>query len=314
MPDGTYNYVYGPVPSRRLGRSLGVDLIPFKTCTYDCIYCQLGRTTTRTLRSEEYVPLDDVLEEIERKAASRPPADYVTLSGSGEPTLYSRLDDLIAGIKMRTSVPVAVITNGSLLWDARVRESLLGADVVLPSLDAGVAALWRSVNRPHPDLEFQAVVGGLEAFRKQFGGTIWLEVLLLGGVTAIVSEVERVAELAARFAPDRVHLNTVVRPAAETFALPVPRRRLAEFAAMFDPPAEVIAEFEREEEPSPSGRTLGDVLNLLRRRPCSLRDVADGLGLRPNEAVKLVDDLRQQGLVSAVSRQSDVFYTAEGRS
>ncbi len=305
-----FKYVYGPVPSRRLGRSLGVDLVPLKTCTYDCVYCQLGRTSQRTLDRAEYVPLDEVLAEIERKLPEIAPPDYITLSGSGEPTLYSRMAELVAGIKKRTAVPVAVITNASLLWNERVRESILEADLVVPSLDAGDASLWRHVNRPHPDLAFETVVAGLRAFREAFGGRLWLEVLLLDGVTGIPSEIRKIASLATRIGPDRVQLNTVARPAAESFALPVSRGRLAELAKMFEPPAEVIAEFRTDGRSQEHSGQLAEILDLLKRRPCSLKDVADGLGVPPNEVLKLMDELQQKGEVSVVSRQSGIFYTA----
>ena len=143
-------------------------MVPFKTCSYDCVYCQLGRTTNRTIERKEYVPLGDVLEELDRRLAEGPAPDYVTLSGSGEPTLYSRLGELIAGIKERTDRPVAVLTNGSLLWDADVQEALLEADLVIPSLDAGDDAIFQWVNRPHPAVSFERMVAGLETFCRRF--------------------------------------------------------------------------------------------------------------------------------------------------
>ena len=181
------NYIFGPVPSRRLGRSLGVDLVPFKTCTYDCIYCQLGRTTNKTIQRKEWVPLDDVVTELETKLSSQP--DYITLSGSGEPTLYSRTGELIDRIKAVTNVPVAVLTNGSLLWNQEVRARLMNADLVVPSLDAGDEAMFRAVNRPHEDISFERMLQGLIDFRHEFQGKYWLEVFLLAGHNAIAAEV-----------------------------------------------------------------------------------------------------------------------------
>ena len=148
--------VFGPVPSRRLGRSLGVDVVPFKTCTYDCIYCQLGRTTCKTVERKAWVPLEDVLDEVKEKLSTRP--DYITLSGSGEPTLFSPLGDLIVGIKSMTGIPVALLTNGSLLWQADVREAIRDVDLLIPSLDAGDEAMFRRVNRPHGGLSFEQML------------------------------------------------------------------------------------------------------------------------------------------------------------
>jgi len=152
MTEQPKQYIYGPVPSRRLGRSLGVDLVPFKTCTFDCVYCQLGRTTNRTMERKEWVPLEPVLTQLEAKLDLKP--DYITLAGSGEPTLYSKMSELIIRIKELTDVPVAVLTNGSLLWIPEVRDALLSADLVVPSLDAGSSELFRYVNRPHTNIEF----------------------------------------------------------------------------------------------------------------------------------------------------------------
>ncbi len=166
-------YIFGPVPSRRLGRSLGVDLVPFKTCTYDCIYCQLGRTPCTTTERKEWVPLDGVLEDLRQKLSTRP--DYITLSGSGEPTLYSRLDELIDRIKTMTDVPVAVLTNGALFADKELRRQLMEADLVVPSLDAGDEAMFQMVNRPHQDISFEHMLQGLIDFRREYQGKYWLE-------------------------------------------------------------------------------------------------------------------------------------------
>jgi len=170
-------YVYGPVASRRLGRSLGVDLVPFKTCTYDCVYCQLGRTTHRTIQRGEYVPVDAVLAGLKAKLALGPKPDYISLAGSGEPTLHARIGDLIAGIKLMTRIPIAVLTNGSLLWVPEVQDALMEADLVLPSLDAGDEPMFQRVNRPHPEILFEGMVDGLAAFTARFRKLVWLEVL-----------------------------------------------------------------------------------------------------------------------------------------
>jgi len=304
-------YVYGPVPSRRLGRSLGVDLIPFKTCTYDCVYCQLGRTTNLTLRRDEYVPLETLVADVARRLGELDtPPDYVTLAGSGEPTLHAGLGPLVAEIRRRTDVPVAVLTNGSLLSEPAVADALAEVDLVVPSLDAGTAGVWRQVNRPHPDLAWETMVVGLETFASRFAGQVWLEVMLLEGLTGTETEVAAIALLAQQIRPDRVQLNTAVRPAAEPGVRAVPRRRLEELARRFDPPAEVVAEFR---EPAPEdGATARaeDVLELLRRRPCSAKDVADGLAIRPNEALKLIDELTAAGRAEAVRRDGGVFYRA----
>lgn len=289
------SHVFGPVPSRRLGRSLGVDLVPFKTCTYDCIYCQLGRTTLRTVERKEWVPMDAVLNELKLKLTCKP--DYITLSGSGEPTLHSRLGVIIEHIQSMSDVPVAVLTNGSLLWQPNVREELALADLVMPSLDAGDAALFEAVNRPHPDVSFEQVVSGLEQFRSEFSGAIWLEVLLLAGYTALPAHIRKISALVHRIHPERVHLNTAVRPPAEGFAAGVSRARLAELARLFRPKAEVIAEYRQGRCPARDHGDCTAVMELLRRRPCTEMEVASGLSLRPMEAAKHLSHLEAAGKI-----------------
>ena len=283
------SYVFGPVPSRRLGRSLGVDLVPFKTCTYDCIYCQLGQTTNKTLQRREWVPLGDVAAEVKDKLSSRP--DYITLSGSGEPTLYSRIDELIDRVRSMTSIPVAVLTNGSLLWQEEVRRQLMDAHLVIPSLDAGDRLTFSVVNRPHSGVSYEEMVDGLVAFRNEYYGEYWLEVLLLAGYTAIPAETHKLADRVRRIEPDRVQLNTVSRPPAEDYAMAVDRQRLAELAAIFEPPGEVIAEFRGVYAQSDFAASRESVWEMLQRRPCSIDDIAEGLGMHRNEAAKYVEEL-----------------------
>ena len=188
MEEKKRQYIYGPVPSRRLGRSLGVDLVPYKTCTYDCIYCQLGRTTNKTTERREWVPTNEVLAQLKDRLSSRP--DYITLSGSGEPTLHADMGRLIHEIKSVTDIPVAVITNGSLLWLSEVQAALLEADLVVPSLDAGSEDLFKYVNRPHPQIRFDQMLSGLRGFRRLFHDQYWLEVFLLSGVTTVEARIK----------------------------------------------------------------------------------------------------------------------------
>lgn len=290
-------HIFGPVPSRRLGRSLGVDVVPFKTCTFDCIYCQLGRTTNKTTERREWVPLEEVLEELRGKLALKP--DYITIGGSGEPTLYSKIGDLIDGIHAITKIPVAVLTNGSLLWNEVVRSELSKADVVMPSLDVGSKTLFRMVNRPHPAIDFDRLIEGLIAFRRQYRGLYWLEVLLLSGYTAIEAEVKKIARKTAEIKPNKVHLNTCVRPPVEEYAYAADWRRLVQLADLFTPPAEVIAESEQDLTRKNSNADSRAILQLLKRRPCTVSDIATGLGMHPAEAVKEIEILMREGFVEA---------------
>ncbi|MFW6066287.1 MAG: radical SAM protein [Planctomycetota bacterium] len=303
------SHIFGPVPSRRLGRSLGVDLVPFKTCSYDCVYCQLGRTTNKTVERREWVPLDTALAELKEKLPTRP--DYITLSGSGEPTLFSRLDELIDGIRAMTDIPVAVLTNGSLLWQEEVRRQIADAHLVVPSLDAGNEGMFCAINRPHESIPFDRMLEGLVQLRSEYRGLYWLEVFLLAGHNAIDSEIDHIVECVERISPDRVQLNTATRPTAEDYAVMVDRRRMEGIASRFDPAAEVIADYRGVHASSEFEAGREGVLEMVSRRPCSLDDIADGLGMHRNEAVKYVEDLDAAGLIEKRYTGGKLFYSAK---
>ncbi len=303
------SFVYGPVPSRRLGRSLGVDIVPFKTCTYDCIYCQLGRTTRKTVQRDFFAPVEQLVWEVKDALERIPRPDYVTISGSGEPTLHSGLREIIAKIKELTDVPVAVVTNGSLLFEGEVREACRCADLVVPSLDAGDDSMFRYVNRSHESLSFDEIVQGLVDFRKEYDKQIWLEVLLLGGVTATSAEVLKIKHHANRIQPDKIQLNTVVRPAAEEFAYPATSGELEQLCSLLGERAEVISSFSSARETEKAQARRDDILALLARRPCSLEDIASGLTLNRNQLLKELDELACKGLIEYSYRGGHVYYT-----
>ena len=307
-------FTFGPVPSRRLGRSLGIDTVPFKTCTYDCIYCQLGRTTNKTTELKEYFPVEDIIGDIREKLKEIPHPDYITISGLGEPTLYSRVRDIIRGIKDVTDIPVAVLTNGSLFWIDNVRNSVLEADLVMPSLDAGDENTFLSVNRPHPNISFEKMVEGLCLLREHFEGPFWLEVFLVKGKTDRESELLKIKTWIDRIAPDRIQLNTAVRTPAEDFVEVVEEDKLEEIARMFGPSCEVVADYTKVHDIVEFKRTRDDVLQMLIRRPCSIDDISAGLNLHPNEAVKYVEELSGQNLIQKQKRLSKVLYRANKNS
>ena len=306
------NYIFGPVPSRRLGRSLGVDLVPFKTCSYDCIYCQLGRTTCKTTERKEWVPLDAVLGELECKLALRP--DYITLSGSGEPTLYSRLDELIDRIKSMTDIPVAVLTNGSLLWQKKVQQQLVRADLVMPSLDVGNQTAFHLVNRPHESINFEQMLSGLIAFRQCYRGQYWLEVLLVGAFTDFGQEVAAIRVCVSRIQPDRMLLGTVTRPPAEECAIAVPHDRLMELAATFSPQAEVLQEYHAPDAAQTVSTSREDILGLLARRPCSIDAIATGLQMHKVEVIKHIETLMAEGLIETRACGQEQVYLLSHKS
>lgn len=208
-------YVFGPVPSRRLGRSLGISPIPRKTCNYSCIYCQLGRTNRMTNERKEFFPLEDILNEAKEYLKNSDFYDVVSIVGEGEPTLYSRLGELIKGIKELTDKPVAVITNGALLYDENVRYDLSFADIVLPSMDSFDEESFRKTDRPIGTVHFDEVFEGLKKFTHEFKGKIFMEIMLMDGINDDNASIEKFKKALSYLKYDRVYINTPVRPPAE---------------------------------------------------------------------------------------------------
>ncbi|MCJ7804091.1 MAG: radical SAM protein [Desulfobacterales bacterium] len=304
-----YQYLYGPVPSRRLGRSLGIDLVPHKICTYDCIYCQIGKTTDKTLVRKEYVPVKEILEEVRRFLKEETSSiDHLSLSGSGEPTLHSQIRSVIEGIKTITSIPVAVITNGSLLYEEEVRQDLLHADIVLPSLDAVSSEVFMRINRPRPGFSIEKVIEGLVEFRKVYKGQIWLEILFCKGVNDSKEELLRMKKAVDRIQPDRIHLNTVVRPPSEKWAAPLSQKEMEEIQVYFGEKASIITEFDRHPS-SISGRDIKEeILEILKRRPLSLSDLSKGMGIPQNELDEYIKPLAQEGKIQTRIFGGSIYY------
>jgi wyosine [tRNA(Phe)-imidazoG37] synthetase (radical SAM superfamily) len=305
----SYQYLFGPVPSRRLGRSLGVDLVPCKTCSFNCIFCELGPTTDLTLARREYVPTDQVLAELDRWLTEGGSADYITLAGSGEPTLHSRFGEIIEHARVHSPIPVALLTNGTTMLDHSVRSAAAAANVVKVSLSAWDQASLKRINRPCAGVSLRQIVDGLELFRHKFNGSLWLEVFLVWGINSTPQEVKKIAQLARRFAPDRIHLNTAVRPPAEDFAYPVPIPLMEELAALFSPAAEVIPAFKRVAAalpPVPADR----ILSMLRRRPCTADDISGAFMLHPAETAKYIGVLLRGKQVKLQRRDGQIYYVA----
>lgn len=303
--------MYGPVPSRRLGRSLGIDLVPHKICTYDCIYCQIGKTTERTLLRREYVPVGEILEEVRAfLQEEHPTVDHLSLGGSGEPTLHSKIRSIIEGIQAITVLPVAVITNGSLFYEREVREDLLRADVVLPSLDAVSAEVFERINRPVPGFSIGNVVEGLIQFRKIYQGQIWLEILFCRGVNDSEAELLKMKEVIKQIRPDMIHLNTVVRPPSEKWVAPLTPDEMEKIRAFFGKRASIISEFDRHILPPPETEVTERILSILRRRPLSLSDLSQHMSLSQNELESYLKPLVEEGKVRTRPHQRSVYYEA----
>ena len=307
-------YLYGPVPSRRLGRSLGIDIVPFKVCTLDCVYCQLGRTTEKTLQRKDYVPVEAVLAELKDKLAEGLEADFISISGSGEPTLNSRLGELIEGIKKITDIPVAILTNGTLLYKQDVRADCAKADVVLPSLDAGDEQIYQRINRPHSGLSIEKLISGLCAFRNEFAGRIWLEVFFIEGFNTDNEQIAKIKDAIDRIRPDKVQLNTAVRPTAEPGIKSLDAEKLQAIAEELGEKCEIVSSSCVVRDASCVKRNTqydirNTLLSMLKRRPCSLSDICSALGISRNEALKYITHFQQQGVLDSKKKDGVVFFS-----
>jgi len=309
---GNFKYLFGPVPSRRFGRSLGVDLNPYKTCSLDCVFCQLGRTTEKTLIRQEYVPTGEVISELKEWLKTDGKADYITLSGSGEPTLHSRFGEILQFIRKNSEIPALLLTNGTMLNLPEVREAASFANIVKVSLSAWDQASYRWVNRPHPQLRFDQLLEGQKAFRAQFKGELWIEVFLVGGMNSMLDDVRKIATLAKQIDPDRIQLNTAVRPPAEDFAAALSMERIEELTHLFQPMAELIAEF-RAKDSKGVEANQETIFSMLQRRPCTADQIADVFDMHLNEVSKYIGILMRTDKIDVKRKDSTVYYTAKNK-
>jgi len=306
-----YNYLFGPVPSRRLGISLGVDLVPMKTCTLNCIYCECGESTNLTLERKEYVPFTTVKKELSLYFENNPVPDYITFSGSGEPTLNSRIGDVLNFIKNYIhDIPVALLTNGTLFSQKQVREDIKAATVIIPSLDAATEKVFRKINRPSPHLKVDKIIEGLIQLRKEYRGKLWLEIFIVPGMNDTEQELTALKQAIDKIEPDQIQLNTLDRPG------PVPTLRAAtrqELEHVIDfwqiEKAAIIAEVPEHKESFPYRKdTASAILGTIARRPCTLKDLSDILGLPTGEVKKYIDSLQTDKKIKVVKQKRGLFY------
>ncbi len=300
-------FLFGPVPSRRLGRSLGVDLIPRKTCPYDCVYCEVGPTTRQTLKRRDY-HTEAIIQELTAYLSHPETAlDFITLAGSGEPTLNLGIGRIIAAVKELTDTPVAVLTNGALLHLPDVRRDLAAADVILPSLDSAIEKTWRAMDRPLPGMTLQQMIEGLSALRREYRGQIWLEIMVLKGWNDTERELAALRQVIERVAPDQVQLNTAVRPGVEDAAQPLNEEEMQAVAAFLGGGAQVIASSPR---PANAETAVSDArfLEMLARRPMTAADVAEVLGLPLDLVQSRLNRLCESGAISYGLYQDQGFY------
>ena len=300
-------HVFGPVPSRRLGLSLGVDLIPLKTCTYNCLYCQVGRTTRRSLEIESFVPVTEVLEELEEKHEICSP-NAITFSGSGEPTLSSDIDRVISFVKERTDTKTVVLTNGSLLWREDVRHRISGADIIMPTLTTAFDETFRLIHEPHADLDLNTIVEGLKSLRRTYEGNLFLEVVLLAGFNDSEKELEGLKSMIDQISPDKIQLNTVVRPPSDPRAVSLDIKRLEEIKSLFGEKAEIIAQTPLKHTRGEDDTVNATILEMAKRRPVRARDVANVCDIPLEEADSLIKGLVVKGALRQQEHEGEVYY------
>jgi wyosine [tRNA(Phe)-imidazoG37] synthetase (radical SAM superfamily) len=291
-------YVFGPVFSRRLGLSLGVDLVPHKVCSMDCLYCEVGPTTEKTLERAEYVPLQGVKAELDEFLSFKPEIDFVTFSGYGEPTLFSRLGELVDYLKERyPDYPLALLTNSSLLNRDDVISDVKRIDVVLPSLDAATQPTFERLNRPVLGLRVEDVVSGIERLLNETDSQVWVETLFVRGINDSEREVEKIGEIIHRLKPQKWQINTVARPPAygvEGLSLQE-LQRIKEAVAY--PKTEIVARGCAKKSKLPLEDLKKEIYQLVLRRPCPVEEIADALGALPEEVERAVEELQREGKV-----------------
>jgi len=312
-----YNTLFGPVPSRRLGISLGVDLVPMKTCTLNCIYCECGKTSHLTLERKEYVSFETVKKELTHYLAHHARPDYITFSGSGEPTLNSKIGDVIRFLKDRVpDVPVAVLTNSTLFSQKQVRSDIKNAVVVIPSLDAATEKIFNKINRPSPHLNVDTIVDGLIRFRKEYNGKIWLEVFIVPGMNDTIAELNALKLVIGKIKPDQVHLNTLDRPGSVSTLRAATREELErvlnvfqmENAAIVADPPEQKALFAYRKD------TAAAILGTIARRPCTSKDLSEIMGLQVKEVDTYLKSLEADEKIKIVKQKRGLFYQLSNKN
>jgi wyosine [tRNA(Phe)-imidazoG37] synthetase (radical SAM superfamily) len=311
-----YKYLFGPVPSRRLGISLGIDLIPHKTCTYNCIYCECGKTTDLTIERKEYVPVQDVLSELDNLLMTHPKLDFITYSGSGEPTLHTGIKEITSHLKKNyPEYKIALLTNGSLFRDKKVRDECMDIDVVVPSLDSASEKSFKKIDRPHSSLDINKINKGIAIFGKEFPGEIWLEIFIVPGINDTDSEIDKINQEIKKINPDMVQLNTLDRPGVVRWIRSADDEELKQFASKIKHHNVEIPKkpAERITSEAYSDDVSGLILHTIQRRPCTLDDIAKISGLHPNEINKYLGILVENDLICESSGERGTFYSAKNK-
>ena len=302
-------YLFGPVPSRRLGVSLGIDLVPLKTCSLNCVYCECGRTTNLTIARKEYVPVEDVLAELKHYLKDKPELDFITFAGSGEPTLHKQIDRVIDYLKEYfPKYPLCLLTNGALFSSSHVRAQVRRADLIVPSLDAATEQVFRQINRPHPTLSCKDLISGLVNLRREYRGEIHLEIFIVPGLNDTLRELAALKSAIEEINPDRVLVGTLDRPGAETWVKEAAPEKLRKITAYLGRGAELIGELQPRSKAFRFDKDHREtILQTIWRRPCTALDLSRILGVHPAKVQKYLRQFLAEGLIELEQRERGTF-------
>ncbi|MFO7814231.1 MAG: radical SAM protein [Halanaerobiales bacterium] len=303
-------YLYGPVPSRRLGVSLGIDLIPYKICSFNCIYCECGETTNLTNKREEFKPVDLIIEELDEYLKKKPELDYITFSGSGEPTLYKAMGKIIDYLKENYSeYNLALLTNSSLLIDKKVRNEIKDIDLIVPSLDSVLEENFEKINRPHKDIQLNQIIDGLIEFSKVYDGKMYLEVFIVPGINDTNEEFKKLKNIIEKIQPNRVQFNTLDRPGTEEWVEPASEEKLKEALDIIGKKAEIIGRYDSDTDKKSIDRTVKEkIIDIIKRRPCTVRDLSNIFDLHVNEVNKYLRELDKEHDLKIKNEKRGRFY------
>jgi len=306
------SYFYGPVPSRRLGFSLGVNLTPKKLCTFNCVYCQLGDTTKKTIKRFFYVDPVELKKELTKIVNRNPKIDYISISGSGEPTLHKGLDKIIDTIRETTNnkYRVCVITNSSLLYKKEVRKELEKADLIIPSLDAATEESFSRIDKPHKQITLKKIVDGLINLRKEFKGKIWLEIMILGGINDSLKEAGIFKKLVAKIKPDKVQLNLPIRPSGASIALP-DYERVKKIKKIIGKKCEIVSSFYKDAQNNFSKSVQSDIMKYLNIRPATMRDLEKSVGIEKGTLARQIKRMLDLGLIIKKIYNRKVYFVCD---
>jgi wyosine [tRNA(Phe)-imidazoG37] synthetase (radical SAM superfamily) len=307
-----YKHLFGPVPSRRLGVSLGVDLVNKKTCNFNCVYCECGEAPAMESIRKEYVNIDAVVEEVKHYLEHGNHLDFITFSGNGEPTLNSGIGRLVIELKKITDTKICLITNSSTLVDSSIFEEIKDIDLIMPSLDAVLNESFIKMDRPHSSIKLEDVINGLIDFRKIYKGQIWLELFMLEGVNDSDEELAKFVEVIKEIGADRVQLNSLDRPAPVKWVKAMSMKRLEEIRDYFESKgidAEIIKKYSGRSDYRKYNKDYEKlILNMIDKRPCTIEDFEEVVDLNLRELGTYIEILIKEKIIEAVIEERGIFY------